>query len=124
MYMMFKHLHLTFIAISVILFVLRFSWRLRDSEMLQRKWVKVVPHVNDTLLLLSAIGLMVVLQQYPFQTAWLTDKLIGLIGYIIAGVFALKSQTRGKQWGGFIVAVVFLLYLLHIALSKQALIGW
>jgi len=123
MYMMFKHLHLTFIAISVVLFVLRFIWRLRDSDLLQRKWVKVVPHVNDTLLLLSALGLMTVLSQYPLQTPWLTDKLIGLFGYILGGLIALKATQRKVQWLGFVVAIGWLLFLFHVALSKQAIIG-
>ncbi|RUO65626.1 Uncharacterized membrane protein SirB2 [Pseudidiomarina planktonica] len=122
MYMMFKHLHLTFIAISVILFVVRFIWRLRNSPKLQQKWVKVVPHVNDTLLLISAIMLMMQINQYPFQTPWVTDKLIGLIGYILAGLVALKATTKVWQIAGFVVAIGWLGFLFHVALSKQSLI--
>lgn len=119
---MFKHLHLTFIAISVILFVVRFIWRLRNSPKLQQKWVKVVPHVNDTLLLISAIMLMLQINQYPFQTPWVTDKLIGLIGYILAGLVTLKATTKVWQITGFVVALGWLGFLAHVALSKQALI--
>ena len=123
MYMMFKHLHLTFIVISVVLFVVRFIWRVRGSVQLQKRWVKIVPHVNDTLLILSALGLMVTLNQYPIQTPWLTDKLIGLFGYILAGLIALKAERRSWQWAGFVLAIGWLMFLLHVALSKQPLIG-
>jgi len=123
MYMMFKHLHLTFIAISVVLFVVRFVWRLRDSEKLNQRWVKIVPHVNDTLLLLSALMLMLQINQYPLQTPWLTDKLIGLFGYIFAGLVTLKARSRALQVTGFVVAIGWLLFLLHVAISKQALIS-
>lgn len=123
MYMMFKHLHLTFIAISVVLFVVRFVWRLRDSEKLNKRWVKIVPHVNDTLLLVSALLLMLQINQYPLQTPWLTDKLIGLFGYILAGLVTLKARSRGLQVTGFVVAIGWLLFLLHVAISKQALIS-
>lgn len=122
MYMMFKHLHLTFIAISVVLFVVRFGWRLANSAKLQQKWVKIVPHVNDTLLLASAVGLMVVTGQYPGQVEWLNDKVIGLIGYILAGVITLKATRKQWQIGGFLLAVGWLLFLFHTAFSKQSLI--
>jgi len=66
MYAIVKHMHLTAIAVSVILFILRFYWLNRDAEKLQKKWVKVLPHIVDTVLLASAITLCVILQQYPF----------------------------------------------------------
>ena len=39
----------------------------------------MLPHVNDTLLLLAAIGLSVVQQQYPFVHGWVTAKVLGLL---------------------------------------------
>jgi threonine/homoserine/homoserine lactone efflux protein len=56
--------------------------------------VRVVPHVNDTLLLVAAIGLSIVLQQYPFVHAWVTAKVLGLLAYIGLGMFALR---RGRS---------------------------
>ncbi|WP_342807460.1 SirB2 family protein [Alteromonas sp. M12] len=55
--MMTKHLHLTAVALSIILFILRFVWLQRNSTLLHKKWVKIVPHVIDTLLLVTAITL-------------------------------------------------------------------
>ena len=58
MYAAFKHIHLLTVAISLGFFVLRGVWMLSGSALLQKKWVKILPHIVDTLLLVSAIGLM------------------------------------------------------------------
>src|SRR5690606_16090325 len=92
-YMALKHIHLTTIAITFVLFSLRAVWMLMESPQLQKKWVKIVPHINDTILLISALGLAYLLRQYPFQAGWVTAKVLGLVAYIILGTIALK---RGR----------------------------
>ena len=62
--------------------------------MLQQRWVKIVPHVVDTLLLVSALTLVFWSDQYPFEQPWLTAKVLALIVYIALGTIALK---RGKN---------------------------
>jgi len=123
MYAIVKHMHLTAIAVSVILFILRFYWLNRDAEKLQKKWVKVLPHIVDTVLLASAITLCVILQQYPFVNSWLTDKLFGLICYIGFGLLALKlGKTMPVRWVGFIGALAMIAFLGKVAVLKQAVI--
>jgi uncharacterized membrane protein SirB2 len=63
---------------------------LAGSAHLQRRWVKILPHIVDTLLLASAIGLAVWSQQYPLQADWLSANVAGLIAYIVLGSVALK----------------------------------
>jgi len=121
-YTAFKHLHVLFVLISISFFLFRFVLRLLDSPLLQKKWLKIVPHINDTLLLLSAVGIMVTLSMYPIQVPWLTDKVIGVIAYIGFGVLAIKGKTAGARWVGFIGACSWIAFLLHVAFSKQALI--
>ncbi|CAG0965288.1 partial Protein YchQ, partial [Rhodocyclaceae bacterium] len=89
-YLLLKHLHVTCVVLSVTGFFLRGVWMLTDSPLLDRLWVRVLPHVNDTLLLLAAIGLSVVQQQYPFVHGWVTAKVLGLLAYIGFGMFALR----------------------------------
>ena len=123
MYAIVKHLHLTAIAVSVILFILRFYWLNRDAEKLQKKWVKVLPHIVDTVLLLSALSLCVILQQYPFVNSWLTDKIFGLIGYIGFGLLALKlGKSMPIRWVGFIGALGMIAFLGKVAVLKQPII--
>ena len=83
--------HLTSIALSVSLFVLRFGWRESGSPLADARWTRVIPPVIDTVLLLSGIGLIAKTHILPFtgQGAWLTEKLFGVIIYIVLGFIAL-----------------------------------
>ncbi len=93
MYVALKHLHMASAAVSLALFLVRGAWMLTGSRLLYTRFSRIVPHVVDTLLLATAIGLMIVLRQYPFAQDWLTAKLVGLVVYIFLGTIALK---RGK----------------------------
>ena len=73
-----KLTHISCAAISYTLFVARGIWMLRGSALLQRRWVKTVPHVVDTVLLASAIALAIITRQYPLAAPWLTAKVIAL----------------------------------------------
>nr|WP_102798429.1 SirB2 family protein [Bowmanella denitrificans] len=123
MYMMVKHLHLTAIAISLSLFILRFFWQLRGSPMLHKKWVKIVPHVVDTLLLASAVTLCVMIAQYPFVHAWVTEKLMAVLFYILLGLVALKlGRTNTIRWIGFVGAISWLAFAAKVAIFKQPIL--
>ncbi|MBT0587320.1 SirB2 family protein [Alteromonas oceanisediminis] len=122
MYMMMKHLHLTAIVISISLFILRFIWLQMGSAQRHKKWVKVVPHIIDTVLLGSAIALCIILSQYPFVHGWVTFKLFGVIAYIVTGLWALKwAASRPAQWLAFACALVVLALTAKVALMKQPL---
>jgi uncharacterized membrane protein SirB2 len=89
-----KAIHIAAAAISYTLFLVRGIWMLTDSPLLTRRWVRVVPHVNDTLLLAAAIWMTILLQQYPGTHAWLAAKVAGLIIYIGLGMVALRCGSR------------------------------
>lgn len=122
MYLAVKHAHMLFALVSGVFFLVRGSWMLMDSDWLQRRWVKIVPHVNDTLLLLAAIVLMVQSQQYPGTHDWLTAKVVALIVYIGLGMLALKPGrpkiARAAAFGG---ALVVYGYILGVALTRNPL---
>jgi uncharacterized membrane protein SirB2 len=121
-YLAIKHLHLTCVGLSGSLFLLRGIWKMRDSAMLDKRWVKVLPHVIDTLLLASALTLAVLSGQYPFQQNWLTAKLFALILYIVLGTVALKrGKTPAMRTAAFIAAVLVFAYIISVALSKQVI---
>ena len=123
MYAIVKHIHLTAIAISLALFLLRFIWTLSQSPMLQKKWVKVLPHVVDTLLLLSAATLCVLIEQYPFVTPWVSEKLLALVMYVFMVTLALKiAKTGFMRVVGLIGALSWVAFAGFVAVSKQALI--
>jgi uncharacterized membrane protein SirB2 len=118
-YIAWKHMHVTFVSLSVILFALRFLWLSLGTKVAQQKWVKIVPHIIDTLLIISIIGLM----SYRPWDAFASNKLLGLVVYILAGVVAMKASKLWLRNAGFVVALGAIGFLLHVAFSKQALIG-
>ena len=77
-----KTIHIACAIVTVSGFLLRGVWMMTDSPMLQRRWVRIAPHVVDTVLLASAIWLVFDIGQYPGTHAWLTAKVIGLLAYI------------------------------------------
>jgi uncharacterized membrane protein SirB2 len=123
MYEIVKHIHLTAIVLSVVLFLLRFVLNVMQSSMLQKKWLKILPHIVDTLLLVSAATLCVILKQYPFVDAWVTEKLLALVMYIFMVTLALKLGRTGFMRAiGLIGAVSWIAYAGMVAVSKQPIL--
>lgn len=119
-YLLLKHLHVTCVVLSVTGFFLRGVWMLTDSPLLDRLWVRVAPHVNDTLLLLAAIGLSVVQQQYPFVHGWVTAKVIGLLAYIGFGMFALRrGRSKAVRAGFWLASLASFGYIVSVALTRD-----
>ncbi len=134
-YSLLKHVHLSTIALTLALFVLRGIWMMTDSPRLQARWVRIVPHVNDALLLSSGIGLAVLIQQYPLVHGWLTAKFFALILYIVLGSYALKDsdplrakarvesyalkrgQTRGQRMAAWFAALLVFGYMVAVAIT-------
>lgn len=108
--------------ISFLFFLIRATWAFQGSSLLQKKAVKILPHIIDTLLLLTAIGLMIQLSQYPFVHGWVTGKLLGLIAYIGFATFAIKRAKDNRQRGIFFaLAVTAFVYIFMTARSHNAL---
>ena len=92
MYEGLKHFHLLTIAISATLLSVRYALMMANSKLLDKKFLKVFPHINDTALLLSGVALIFITGFIPFTDAapWLTEKLTCVLAYIALGLFALK----------------------------------
>lgn len=115
-------IHLATVALSLALFVLRGVWRMLDSPMLGKQWVKIVPHVNDTLLLAAAIGMLVVGGLNPLKQGWLMAKIAGLVVYIALGTLAIKrGETPQTRMLAFLGALLVFGYIVLVAVSKEAL---
>ena len=119
-YSLIKNLHLATIALTLALFVLRGAWMMADSPRLQARWVRIVPHVNDTLLLSSGIALAVLVQQYPLVHGWLTAKFFALIAYILLGTIALKrGKTKAQRLVAWIAALLVFGYMVAVAMAHD-----
>ena len=69
LYPFLKHLHVTCVVLTAGGFVLRGIWMLRASPLLHHPLTRVLPHVNDTLLLAAGVGLL-------WGLSWLMLKLV------------------------------------------------
>lgn len=115
-----KMIHVTSIVVSYLLFSLRGVWMMRGSEALQQRWVKITPHIVDTVLLTSAIALAIMIDQDPVNNSWLTAKVTGLLLYIGLGMMALRfGKTRKAKISAWIAAQVVFLYIVLVALTKN-----
>jgi uncharacterized membrane protein SirB2 len=121
-YLAVKHLHITCAVISGSFFMLRAYWKMRDAAILQRRWVRILPHLIDTLLLASALTLVYWSGQYPFQQNWLTAKVVALLAYIVLGTIALKRGKSARiRTYALVAAMLTFAYILAVAISRQAM---
>lgn len=117
-----KWIHVTAAFVSVGGFVLRGVWMLENSPLFSRRWVRIAPHVVDTVLLVSAVGLAAMLHQYPFSDHWLTAKLLALFAYIGLGMIAFRfAESRRFRLLAFSGAIVAAAYILSVAYFKSPL---
>lgn len=115
-----KIIHVGSVIVSYLLFSLRSMWMLQGSAAMQRRWVKVMPHVVDTVLLISAITLAIRINQDPIHDSWLSAKVGGLVLYIVLGMTALKyGKTRKMRILALIAAQIVFLYIVLVALTKS-----
>jgi uncharacterized membrane protein SirB2 len=95
---------------------------LRVNPILQQRWVRIIPHVVDTALLISAITLAIQLSISPLSAPWLMAKIIALLLYIILGTIALKrGKTRNIRLGAWITAQLVFVYMVTVALTHNPL---
>lgn len=120
MYYFIKNLHVTCVVLSAAGFLLRGTWMITGNALLQHRLTRVLPHLVDSTLLLSAITLAVMIEQYPFSAGWVTAKVIGLLAYILLGTLALKrGRTRPIRLAAFVAAILVYAWIVSVALTKN-----
>lgn len=118
-YALLKLLHMSSAGISISLFMLRGLWVLRDLAVPGRA-LKILPHINDSLLLLSAIMLALSTHQYPLEQDWLTLKVVLLVIYIGLGLLAMRlGKTLLQRRLAWLLAVLVFAAIALTAISKS-----
>ena len=119
-YVLLKYVHVTAVIASFALFFLRGLWMMAAPGKLAARWVRVVPHVIDTVLLVSAIALAAMTAQYPFVQPWLTAKILALLAYIVLGTLAIRrGRTRRVRIVAWILALVVFGYIVVVAHTRD-----
>jgi uncharacterized membrane protein SirB2 len=119
-YLAAKALHVGCVILSLGGFAARGALMLAGSPVLDRRFVRIAPHVVDTVLLASALWLCWLLGQYPFVDGWLTAKVAGLVAYILLGAIALRrGRTRGVRVAALVGAVAAAVYIVAVAMTHD-----
>jgi uncharacterized membrane protein SirB2 len=117
-----KLIHVTTVVLTGSMFLLRFVWMQQGTLQQRGRWVRTLPDVNDSVLLLSGLTMAMMIGQSPLQSPWLTAKLFTLLAYILFGAFALRygRTLRIRRWSGY-AAIACYLYIVCIALTHSPL---
>jgi uncharacterized membrane protein SirB2 len=124
MFSFIKTIHVVCVLLSFAGFFIRGIWMMQDSDRLSQRWVKMAPHIIDTLLLTSAILLVLQWQISPLQLPWLMAKIIALLVYIAAGMVALRfGRSKNIRISAWVFGLLTFMYIVSVAISKSVY-GW
>lgn len=116
-----KMVHEGAVAISAAGFVARGCGMLLGAGWVRQRAARTLPHVVDTVLLLSAIALAFMLRITPTSAPWLGAKIVGLVVYVVLGVIAFRGRTRAVRAGAWIAALLVFAYIVSVAITKNPL---
>ena len=114
---MLKSLHIALALLSLTGLVMRASWAFTFPDILRERWIRIAPHIVDTLLLVLGVLLWLRLPVEGLPT-WLAVKLGFLLLYIAFGFLILRGQG-GARWLGVFGAVFAFGYMFAVAVTRQ-----
>mgnify|MGYP001241801712 FL=1 len=121
-YMALRHLHILAVALSGSLFLLRGLGIFAAAGWPKASPVRYLSYAIDTVLLVAAILLTIVIQQYPFVQAWLTVKVVLLIVYIALGILAFRDgRPLALRIGFWLLALATFLFIISVAVTHHPL---
>jgi uncharacterized membrane protein SirB2 len=121
-YQVIKLIHQSTVALSFFGFLARGLGVLVDSAWVRSRAARTLPHIVDTILLLSGVTLAWLQRLSPVSTPWLLAKLIGLVIYVALGMVALRGgRTKLSRAIAWIVALVVFGYIVSVAVTKEPL---
>lgn len=123
-YLAIKHLHVGVAILSLLAYTLRGIWMIRQSPLAEARWVRIVPHIAYTALVLLGATLATLGGQWGFAWIWL--KLALLVVFAAVGAFAFSPRSplaparRMSVWG---MGLVLFLMIFAVAAHHHALMS-
>lgn len=119
-YVTLKLIHQCAVVLSVTGFFLRGAASFAGANWVRGSAARTLPHVVDTVLLLSALMMVWMLRLAPTDAPWLMAKTVGLVVYVCLGVLALRPslslRVRSAAW---VAALVTVAWIVSVALTKS-----
>jgi uncharacterized membrane protein SirB2 len=115
-----KLIHQIAVALSLTGFFVRGVGALSDARWVASRAARTLPHVVDTILLVSAIAAAWMLRLSPLDAPWLMAKIVALVAYIVLGTIALKpGRPLGVRAAAWVAALATFGYIVSVALTKD-----
>ena len=121
-----KLIHVSAVTVSFFGFAVRGIGALRDASWVRHPLARTLPHLVDTVLLLSAVGMVYIARLSPWEQPWLRAKIIGLLVYVALGSLALRPTLAGRAFrlrrvsgSAGIGALVVFGYIVSVAVTKN-----
>ncbi len=120
MYATMKTLHAALALLTIAGFLLRGLWMFSGSALLKHRVTRVLPHIIDTMFLLTGIYLLFQLGGVTLVQPWMLCKLAGLVAYIGIAAYALKgSGTPAIKAIAFVTALAVFAYAYGVSVSRS-----
>lgn len=117
-----KLIHQSAVALSITGFFLRGAASLRGAQWVDSRAARTLPHLVDSVLLLSALTLAWMLRLTPDRAPWLLAKIVGLVVYVVLGVIALRrSRSRTVRGVAWMCALAVAGWIVSVAITKSPL---
>ena len=115
-------IHLVTAGASLAGFALRGVWMWKESPLLRHRITRVAPHVNDTVLFVTAIWMAIMLGYWPLPL-WLICKVTAVVLYILTGALGLHyARSPAQQRLFFCLALLLFAYVVAVAYLKHPLL--
>jgi uncharacterized membrane protein SirB2 len=115
-----KTIHVSAVMLSLAGFFARGLGMLAGAAWVESPVAKTLPHVVDTVLIVSAIALAWMLRLGPTNAPWIAAKIIGLLAYIALGMVALRfGRTRRMRAAAWIASLATFGYIVSVAITKD-----
>jgi len=119
-YAVLKAIHVGAVILTASGFLARGIGMLGSARWLQQPLARRLPHVIDTVLLASALGLAWQLRASPLTSPWIAAKIAGLAAYIGLGSIALRfGRTRAIRAAAWIGALAVFAFIVSVAITKD-----
>ena len=116
-----KSLHILCALLSISGFALRGYWALQENPLRSHRLARVLPHLVDSCLLGTALGMLWIWGVSPFSLPWLVAKLVALLLYIGLGMVALRfASTHRVRLAAYLAAIAVAGYIVAVAVNHSA----
>lgn len=117
-----KLIHQSAVTLSIVGFFVRGAASLAGAGWVKSRLAKTLPHIIDSVLLLSALTLAWMLRLTPGNAPWLLAKVVGLVLYVALGVVALRPNRSYRiRIAAWLAALGTVGWIVSVAMTKDPL---